>query len=103
MNEKRIQEVIEIERRAQEMLEAARKEAERLPAQAEAEAQEIVSSARTAAEEEARRIVAQASAEDQVAGIASSAQERISQTEKLAASNLERAVEYVLERVMGKA
>jgi vacuolar-type H+-ATPase subunit H len=103
MNEKRIQQVMEIERRAQDMLEAARKDAEHLPAQAEAEAQQIVAEARKAAEEEARRILGQAGAGEQVALIVSSTEERIARLESLAAKNLEQAVQYVLDRVIGKA
>ena len=103
MNEKRIQEVIEIERRAQDIVASAQKEAERLPALAEAEGQDIISRARAAAEEEALRLVEQARALDQVAVIVAATQNRIAETEKLAGANFEQAVAYVLERVIGRA
>ena len=103
MNEKRIQEVIEIEKQAEAILLAARTEAERLPVQADAEAQQLLKEARAAAERDARRMVEQARGEDQTATIMSAAENRIRESELLAANHLEQAIQYVLDRVIGKA
>ena len=75
MNENRIRQVLDIEKRAQENYEAALSEAQRLPAQAEQEAQEIVNKARAEAQEEARQIVAKAKAEGEVDRIVAEAEE----------------------------
>ena len=101
MNEKRIQEVIEIERRAQEILLAATRGAEHLPIQATIEAQTLLDQARATAREDARKILEQSKADDEVAALMSKAQERLRETEQLATKNLERAVAYVMARVLG--
>ena len=103
MNEKRIQEVIDIEKQAEAILLAARTEADRLPLQAEADAQLIVEEARAAAERDARQMVEQARADDQTATIMSAAESRTRESELLAATHLEQAIQYVLDRVIGKA
>ena len=102
MNEKRIQEVIEIEKQAEAIVLAARVEADRLPLQAEADAQQLLKDARAAAERDARQMVEQARAEDQTATIMSAAENRMSESEWLAAKHLEQAIQYVLDRVVGK-
>ncbi len=103
MNEKHIQEVIKIESQAQELLTAAQSEADRLPAQAEADAQELIERARAAAEQEARSIMEQALAEDHSAAIISASENSMRETELAAASHIEQAVAYVLDQVIGKA
>ena len=103
MNEKRIREVIEIEKQAEEMLALAKREAEQLPVQAEAEARDILDKARASAREEARSMLEHVEAADDGAEIMSKAKERMGESEELAARNIERAVTYVLERVVGKA
>jgi vacuolar-type H+-ATPase subunit H len=102
LNENRIKQVLEIEKRAQENYDAALNEAQRLPAQAEQEAQEIVNKARLEAQEEARQIVAQAKAEEEVAKILAEAEEKNRQLENVANSNFDRAVTYILDRVTGR-
>lgn len=102
MNENRIKQVLEIEKRAQENYEAALKEAQQLPALAEQEAQEIVNQARAGAEEEARQIVAKAKAEDEVAGILADAEEKNRQLEAQAMKNFDRAVDFIIDRVVGR-
>jgi len=103
MNEKRIQEVIDIEKQAEAILLAARTEADRLPLQAEADAQEILTEARAAAERDARQMVEQARADDQTGTIMAAADNRIRESELLAANHLEEAIRFVLDRVIGKA
>ena len=103
MNEKRIQEVIDIEKQAERILLTAQTEAEKLPVQAEVEAQELLTEARAAAERDARQMVDQARAEDQTAAIVTASEEKIRESELLAAKHLEQAIAYVLEQVIGKA
>jgi V/A-type H+/Na+-transporting ATPase subunit G/H len=102
VNENRIKQVLEIEKKADELHRQAMTEAQQLPAQAEQEAQELVNQARAQAQEEARQIVAKTRAEDEVARILAEAEEKNRQQEALASSNLDRAVNYILDRVAGK-
>ncbi len=102
MNENRIRQVLDIEKRAQENYEAALNEAQRLPTQAEQEAQEIVNKARAEAQEEARQIVAKAKAEGEVDRIVAEAEAQNRQIEARALNHFDRAVNYILDRVTGK-
>lgn len=102
MNEKRIEQVLEIERQAQGILDAATREADQLPAKAEQEAQELVEKARTQAQEEARQMVEKAQSQDETAATLSQAEEKNRESEKLASKNLDKAAAFVLERVIGK-
>ncbi len=103
MNEKRIEQVLEIEKQAQGILDAATREAEQVPARAEQEAQQIIERARTQAQEEARQMLDKAQAEEETAGIISKAEDKNRETEKLATKNMDKAVAFILERVIGKA
>ena len=103
MNEKRIEQVMEIERQAQQILDSAKQEAERLPVQAEREASEIIERTRTEAQAAAQRVISEAAAQDETATIAAESQKRIRESEDLAKRNLDRAVQFVLDRVLGKA
>ena len=103
MNEKRIQEVIDIETEAEAILLSAQTEADRLPVQAEAEAQELLKKARAGAERDARQMLEKVQAEDQAAAIMSATEDKIRESELLAAKHLDQAVAYVLDQVMGKA
>ena len=103
MNDKRIEQVLDIEKQAQEILDSATRNAEQLPARAEQEAQAMIAQARAEAEAEARKIIEAAGAEAQAKDIASSMAKTSSEAEVKAKANLDKAVEYVLERVIGKA
>ncbi len=103
MNEKRIEQVLEIEKQAQQILDAATRDAEQLPARAEQEAREMVERSRSQAQEEARQMLEKAQAQEETAGILSKADEKNREVEKRAMQNLDKAVAYVLERVIGKA
>ena len=102
MNEKRIQQVIEVEKQAQQILDSAKRDAEKLPIIADQEAQEIIEKARKEAREEANQIVTQARGETETARILSEAEEKTHEIENLAMKNFERAVGFVLDRVIGK-
>ncbi|HEX9385687.1 MAG TPA: hypothetical protein VF918_05160 [Anaerolineales bacterium] len=103
MNEKHIQQVLEIEKRAQEIHEAATKEAQQLPVIAEQEAQALIEKAKAEAQQKAREMVSGVRAEEESARILSEVEEKNKQFEALATSNFDRAVSYVLERVVGRA
>ena len=103
MNEKHIQQVLEIEKQAQEIHEAAVKEAQQLPIQAEQEAQALIAKAKADAHEEARQMLAglqpsDASGQGETAVAAGN-----SEFEASAKQNFDKAVAFVLERVIGKA
>ncbi len=102
MNEKRIEQVLEIERQAQTVHDQAVSEAEQLPRQAEKDAQATVEQARAKAEEQARKMIAEAQSEDQSARILADTQKEAQRTEAAAMNNLDRAVSYVLARVVGR-
>ena len=102
MNEKRIQQVLEIEKKAEEIRAKAAAEAEQIPVRAEQEALELIDKARASAEEEARLLVTKAKAEQESAGILADADENIHRTDITAKNNFDRAVAYVLNRVVGR-
>jgi cell division septum initiation protein DivIVA len=102
LNEKRIQQVLEIERQAQAIREAALRAAEQLPIQAEQEAQALIEKARTDAEEEARQLVTNAQAQEECARILAQADEESRHLEALAMSHFDHAVGYVLDRLAGR-
>lgn len=102
MNEKKIQQVLEIEKQAQEIQEKAKREAQEIPVKAEQEAQALIAKTIAEAQEEARKMIAAAQATgagDVSAEIAS----QNSAFEANAKKNFDKAVAFVLERVIGKA
>jgi F0F1-type ATP synthase membrane subunit b/b' len=101
-NEKGIQQVLEIEKRAQAIHEAALREAEQLPIQAEQEAQTLIEKSRAEAVEQARQLTASAQAQEECARILAQAEEEVRRMETLAMSHFDRAVGYVLDRVIGR-
>lgn len=103
MNNKYIQQVLEIEKQSKEMHEKAKREAQELPVLAEQEAQALIAKAKAEAQEEARQFVAQAQAEDEAKDILDEINKKNTEIEALANANLDKAVAYVLERVIGKA
>jgi len=103
MNEKHIQQVLEIEKQAQEIQDAAMKEAQQSPLAAEQEAQALIEQAKAEAQEEARKIIAQAQTETEAKEVLEEVERKSSEMEGLANTNLDKAVAYVLERVIGRA
>ncbi|HSM72971.1 MAG TPA: hypothetical protein VK851_15650 [Anaerolineales bacterium] len=101
MNEKHIQQVLEIEKEAQEIHDEAVKEAQQLPVRAEQEAQALVEKAKVDAQKEAREMVEKAKSGEGGGQILSEAEEKNRQFEALAMSNFDRAVAYVIDRVVG--
>jgi vacuolar-type H+-ATPase subunit H len=103
VNEKHIQQVLDIEKRAQEIHDAALKEAQQLPVMAEQEAQALIEKAKAEAQQKAREMISKVQADEESARILSEAEEKNRQFEALAMKNSDRAVNYVLERVIGRA
>jgi vacuolar-type H+-ATPase subunit H len=102
LNEKTIQQVLEIEQQADAIHAQALREAEKIPLQAEQEAQALIEKARAEAEEEARTMIAKAQAEEERQRILADAEKTIQRTEAVAKTNFNKAVAYVLNRVSGR-
>jgi len=102
MKEDRIQQVLEIEKQAKEIQEQAKREAQEIPAKAEQEAQAIIMKARADAQEEARKMVESAQSNDASDQTVEDVSGN-SEFEAAARKNLDKAVAFVVERVIGKA
>jgi F0F1-type ATP synthase membrane subunit b/b' len=102
LNDKRIQQVLDIEQQAQAAYETAVNEAKLIPQQAEQDAQLIIDKARAEAEAEAKQILAKAQAQDESAQIMTDAEDKVRRNEVVAQGNFNRAVADVLSRVVGK-
>jgi vacuolar-type H+-ATPase subunit H len=103
MNEKHIQQVLEIEKQAQEIQEKAKREAQEIPVKAEQEAQALVAKAIADAHEEARKMLASAQSQDASDELAAGIAARNSEFESVAGGNFDKAVGFVLERVIGRS
>jgi vacuolar-type H+-ATPase subunit H len=102
LNEKRIQEVIEIEKQAAEAYNKAVKEAERIPAQADKDAKALVEKAHAEADTEAGELLAQSHPQEECDRILADMDKQVQNGETLAKRNLDRAVTYVISRVLGQ-
>jgi len=102
LSEKIIQQVLDIEKQARIIHDTAISEADQMPAKAEQDAQEIIEKSRLEAEEEGRQMIAKAEAQEETARILAQAEEYTRQIEITAAANLNRAVAYVIDRVIGR-
>ena len=100
MNEKHIQQVLEIEKQAQEIHEAAVREAQQLPIQAEQEAQAMIEKFRVDAQDEAQKLVTHAQADEETSRILADTEEKNKQMDAAAKKNFDRAVNYILDRVV---
>lgn len=103
MNEKNIQQVLEIEKEAQALQEKAKREAQEIPVKAEQEAQALIARARAEAQEEARKLIASAQTGEGSGKAADDIASKNSEFEAQARKNFDKAVAFVLERVIGKA
>jgi len=103
MNENRIQQVVEIEKQAQEIQEKARRDAQEIPAKAEQEAQALIAKAKADAHEEARKMIAAAQPNDASGQVAVDGESVNSEFEAASKKNFDKAVAFVLERVIGRA
>jgi hypothetical protein len=103
MNEKHIEQVLEIERQAREIHEAAVKEAQLLPMQAEQEAQALIAGAKASAHEEARKLLASVQSGEASGAGAEEEASNAGAFEATARQNFDKAVAFVLECVIGRA
>jgi vacuolar-type H+-ATPase subunit H len=101
MVEKRIQQVLEIERQAQSLYDSAVRQSQQLPAAAKREARDHLEQTVAAAREKAQRMQAEATAETECASIAAQSEQAIQRMETSAKERSERAVDYVLDAVAG--
>ena len=102
MNEQ-IRQVLEIEKQAQEIQEKAQREAQEIPLRAEQEAQALIARAKTEAEADAHKLVGAAQSADAGSVISAEADQKDKLFDAQAKKNFDKAVAYVLERVIGKA
>jgi vacuolar-type H+-ATPase subunit H len=103
MNEKHIQQVLEIEKQAQEIQEKAKRESQEIPVKAEQEAQVLIAKAKSDAQEEARKMIAGVQADDSSDQMTANLASKNSELEAKAKANFDKAVAFVLERVIGRA
>ena len=101
MNEKHIEQVLEIEKKAKEIHDGAMKEAQQLPVQAEQEAQALIEKAKVDAQQEAREMVSKVKSDEGGSQILSEAEKKNRDFEAVAMSNFDRAVAFVVDRVVG--
>jgi vacuolar-type H+-ATPase subunit H len=102
MDKKTIQQMLEIDQQAQTIHENALKEAAQLLVQAEKEAPDFIEKARQQAELEAKEILARSQSTDETARIMADTQASTQKMENLAQTNFDKAVAYVLARVVGR-
>ena len=103
MSEKNIQQVLEIEKKAADMQEKAKREAQEIPVKAEQEAQALIAKAKADAQEEARKMIADAQSAGGAGSVAADIASQNTEFEANARKNFDKAVAFVLERVIGKA
>lgn len=103
MNENHIRQVIEIEKQAQEIQEKAKREAQEIPVRAEQEAQALIAKAVSDAHEEARKMIAGVQSSDASGQIAAEETSRNNELEASVKKNFDKAVAFVLDRVVGRA
>lgn len=99
MNEERVKQLREIEKQAHDLYEQAVRESQQLPQQAESEARHLLEKTRAEAQAEAQSIISAAKSKSEDQSILKQAEEDAARKEALGMNNLERAVKYVLNRV----
>jgi vacuolar-type H+-ATPase subunit H len=102
LNEELIQQVLKIESEAQAIRDSAAHKAEQLPVEAQTEARELLEQARADAQEKARQLIADAKAQDESEDILAQAEAEAKRMEAVAMNHFDRAVGYVLDRVLGR-
>ena len=83
--------------------EKAKKEAQDIPVKAEQEAQALIAKARSEAQEEARKMIAAVQVGDGSSQGTADVASKESESEGKAKANFDKAVAFVLERVIGRA
>ena len=103
MKEDRIQQVLDIEKQAKEIQEQAKRKAQEIPVKAQQEAQEIIAKAKAEAHEEARKMIESVQSRGQPDQAGLDEGSKNSEFEASAKKNFDKAVAFVLERVIGRA
>ena len=103
MNEKHIQQVLEIEKQAQEVQNKAKRESQEIPVKAEQEAQALIAKAKSDAQDEARKMIADVQKDDASGQTTTDLASKNRELEAKAKVNFDKAVAFVLERVIGRA
>jgi len=101
-NEEFIQKVLEIEKQADKIHDKAVHEADFLPVRAEQESQAMLEKSASFRPEEANKLVDHAKVQEKSEDIMAAAQNNIQHNETLASTNFNRAVAYVIARVIGR-
>jgi len=101
MNNKHIEEVLDIEKQARNIHDTAVREAQQLPILAEQDAQGIIEKAKVEAQEEARKLVERAQVEEETVRILNASEIKNKQMDGAANKNFDRAVNYILNQVTG--
>jgi vacuolar-type H+-ATPase subunit H len=102
MDEKRIQQVLEIEKQAQELRASAERQAQLMPVTAEQEALSLVEKTRNDARAEARQIIDKARSTGESAQVITEAEQKNRQLESIASKNIDRAVSFVMDKILGR-
>ncbi|HEX7433321.1 MAG TPA: hypothetical protein VF326_06665 [Anaerolineaceae bacterium] len=102
MDDKRIQQVLDIEKQADGVYESANSQAAQLPLQAEKDALALIEKTRADAQEEAKKIVEKAKSVEEIDRISKDAQDKVHKMESMASINFDHSVAYVLARVVGR-
>ena len=101
-NEILIGKVLEIEKQAEHIHDKALLDAKSVPVKAEQDGTALVEKTRQAAQAEASKLIDQAKVQEQSADILAESEKNIQHNENLASGNLNRAVTYVVNRVIGR-
>ncbi len=102
LDDKRIQQVLDIEKQADGVYQSAISKAAQLPLQAEKDAQALLEKTLADANEAAKNIIAKAKSEEESDLISSDALDRVHKMESKATINMDHAIGYVLARVVGR-
>jgi len=102
LNKQRIQQVLEIEKQAQAIHDAAVHDAAQLQKQAEQEAQALIEKTKVKTQKEAQSLVDDVQVENECERIMSQSEDKSHQMEALAVEHFDRAVDYVLDQLVGR-
>ena len=103
MNQERIQQVLSIEKEAKQIYETAIRESEQLLSLAHQDVETILEKAKKEARQQAEHLLAEAQAKDEDTHFLSALNEKMDHAKNLSRANLESAVDYVLDRVIGRS
>jgi DNA-binding FadR family transcriptional regulator len=103
MNEKYLKKVLSVEAEAQAAYDQAVDEVNELPVGAEDKVNELLEKTRKKAEVEAARLIAQASDKQMIDKILWQSEQEIKQEETRAAANFLRAIDFVVQNVLGRS